>query len=219
MKTILSLVLVFIFTVLFFNGCKNSTSPSNTSIQDVFPLKIGDKWVYHIQNFLSNGATFVDTTTEIFILRQADYQGNSAFVYSLDDTNSIDNKNIVYYDATSNVIMLKDGYATTMLHYPMKENESLTLHDTTYSNGTIKREILVLRESNEPVSTPAGNFICLHYDDLSIRETSNISDTGYKAMLYFSIGTGLVQERDYTEKKKGEYYMNLFQQLVSSQLK
>jgi hypothetical protein len=218
MKAISSLALVFIFTVSFFNGCKTSTAPPSTTIQDVFPLKVGDRWTYHTQNFRLDGTTSVDTTVAIMIVRQATYQGNSAFVYSIGDTNDNDNRNIVYYDANSNVTMLKDGFPTTMLHYPMNDDESLTLHDTTYPDNTISREILVLRQSNETVSVPAGNFVCLHYDDLRIRGTANALDTTYKAILYFSVGTGLVQERDYAEKNKGEYYMNLFQQLVSSQL-
>jgi len=129
MRTTFSLALIFMFAVSIFNGCKTSTAPPSTTIQDVLPLKVGDKWTYHLQNFLPDGTISVDTTTDIFILKQTNYQGNSAFVYSLDDTNNFDNRNIVYYDATSNVIMLKDGYPTTMLHYPMKENEPLMLHD------------------------------------------------------------------------------------------
>ncbi len=214
MKYIYSVLLVLCI-VAFSEGCKDNVSASDDSIQDIFPLKVGDRWTYHIEEWLNTNFKVTDTIGDIVVQEQAVFKGHQGYLYSLGDTN---NENIVYYSGSDLFIVNESNSSTIVLRYPMTTNQKLVLTDTTYPDGSRLTKELVYRQDNEPITVPAGQISCVHYDRLVINYMQNIADTSLVRKLYFTKGIDFVLEEEF-EKHQGKPFMIFRESLLSYSLK
>ena len=209
--------LLFFAAISVFSGCKNSSSPSSGSINDIFPLAAGNTWVLQEQEWDGNGTLRLDTTTSILLKSKTVFQGQDGYILSIGgDTTG---KTVVYAQGNSDLYTADIGsttpYIQHILHYPMNDGDSYVLRDTTYSDLTISRDVLVLRSSNEPVTVPAGTFSTVHFDEIFIGGTASKPDTGSINMIYFAKGVGYIQEKDMRKSATNVWYQRQLYRLKS----
>lgn len=187
-----------------FGACKESaTSPTaDATLAEIFPLKVGNEYHYHLNLYNADGSIELDTTQSVLLRRQQTIIGNTAFEVSVngDTSGSV----FFYYNGTSDLYRAYSYNAVfqieRVLHYPMEIDQPFALKDTTYPDGSVYKTRLVLRSKNESVTVPARTFSCYHYDKIGLSKTptSSTFDTTGIATLYFAPGVGLVLEKDYT---------------------
>jgi hypothetical protein len=163
---------ILLCAVSLLPSCKSGTSPSasNTSIQDIFPLKVGNSWVYAVTEYSSDGTvkgTFPDT---IRIVGSTTSQGAPAFEYTQQGADTL----LFYYSGSSDLYSVQRGNASIALHYPMNIGDTYVLSDSIYPSGFEDKYVLILQSNNESVTVPAGSFSSVHYDQLEIEGTSGI---------------------------------------------
>ena len=221
MKTI-SLVLISAFAALFFSGCKSSTTPtsptSTASVQDIYPLKMGDSWTNHRQIFSANGTITFDIIDTLTLPRQITFQGHEAFQQSLTPIDTIGTV-WYYYNSTSDINFVhhpqSDFEIAHYLHYPMSIGETFILsEDSTSLKNLDEKSALLLRSTNENVTVPAGTFSCVYFEKFGITTTNGVVDTEMYEKLYFAPGVGLVMNKGYI-KSAGVTYQQSEQDLVS----
>jgi len=205
------MIVALLGSIVFSSGCKQTTSISNDSIEDVFPLKVGDSWTYHLQNWTDSVTKVVDTTINILIQSQLNVQGHTTYFYTLGDTN---HKNSMYYSGTDLFMGSDSNSSSLSLRYPMSPDEAIVTFDTTNSDGIRQTSKLIFRQSNEPISVPAGQFSCYHYEELRMITFQNKTDTVFLSKLYYAKNVGLVLEEDFLNYT-GNRYMSLLEQLLT----
>ncbi len=183
--------LAFIFFIFF--GCKsNPVSAQGGSIQDIFPLKVGDSWTYRQKDFDTSGAVGIDTTGVISVNGEETYNGFHAYHYT------IDSGFVLLYYSGSDLYSIDPSSTFTpeiILHYPMNIGES-RVKDTTL-NGTSFRETVTLLQNSEAVITVAGTFQAVHFLTVDAYLFPNIADTVSIVDTYYAPGVGLVLAKNY----------------------
>ena len=187
-----------------FGACKETaTSPTaDATLAEIFPLKVGNEYNYHLTFYNSDGSIRTDTTQNVLVRSEQSVLGHPAFVGSVNGDTS--GSKLFYYDGTSDLYRA-DSYGATyriekVLHSPMLIDQPFALSDTTYPDGSVYKTRLVLRSKNESVTVPARTFSCYHYDRIGLSKapTSSTFDTTGISKLFFAPGVGLVLEKDYT---------------------
>lgn len=189
------------------NSCKDSGSSVgiSSSIQDIFPLKTGNHWAYHLTEFSYPDTILFERAYDVLIRSNQIFQGRPAFEYSFQGDTS--GKMLIYYLGTSDVYTVRNSTSFFhALHYPMNVGETFVIKDTIDSGGNIEKEIFILRGANEPISVKAGSFICLHFDRISISGNSAKQDTNSIKKMYYALGKGLIQEDDYSYHSNNQQY-------------
>jgi len=182
MKLLSSLALALL-SVSFFAGCSEDSTPNNYTIQNVFPLKKYNHWTYR---YFDDGLAVIsveDTTT---------YKGMPAF--EIDVTGGLGEDGIMYY--SNDEVRWGDRPEDLIAKYPMKVDETVTLKDTTYSNGKRIRSIFKLFSENEQVSVHAGTFSTLHYEVINSTQTGTTIDTTSAIHTYFAFNVGMIKREE-----------------------
>ncbi|MDP4219636.1 MAG: hypothetical protein Q8916_06505 [Bacteroidota bacterium] len=224
---IISLILASGFSLVLLGSCKNSgtsaPSPGSTaSVQDLYPLKIGDSWTYHRQVLSPTGSVTFDTEDTLTLPNQITFQGQQAFQQNLTPIDTIGTE-WYYYNGSSDIYSVhhpqSDFEIAHYLHYPMKVGESFILaDDSTFARNYDDKTVLVLRSSNESVTVPAGSFSCVYFEKYGITTTSGVVDTEMFDKLYYASGVGLVMDKGFV-KSAGVTYQQSEQDLVSFMVK
>ena len=177
-------------------------------------MKIGNRWTYNFQSFNANGLKMSDTLLNVVVEAQDTYVGHTGYLLSTGDV-----KHLIfyYYDGITDLFKAEDnnGKSQLFLRTSMAVDSELILKDTTFF-GIRQKSIVVLRNTNESVTVPAGTFLCLHYDAIDFSGVS-ASDTVSQAKMYFSSGIGLIKEED-SQWQNGKVLFTGSQKLVSYKL-
>jgi len=211
----ISLVLIYIAVLV---GCGDSTSTSsNETIQQVFPLKVGNQWIYSYQEFQNDGGLRIDDTSRFFITDESSFLGHTAFTILVNGDTS--KQVMFYYVGQSDLYSVELGqYIFIQLRYPINIGKSVALLDTIYPNGDTRKEFIVLRSKNESIIVPAGAFTCLHFDDIKIGGPPDQIDTLTMAREYYALDKGLVKEDDYINGINSNLYLRQSRKLLSYQV-
>lgn len=195
MKTLIAF-LIAVFTMSVFSGCsEDSATPNTYTIQNVFPLKVGNKWTY--QNTYYNLDGSIDTTNgsdSVIFLVDSAIVYNSIPAYAM----TIVEKSIMYY-LNTDLFMVDQfsGNPRLILRYPMNINETILIKDTTYSSGGRSKNILRYVSDNVSITVPAGTFNCINYEQISLNGEKDALDTTFRSNIYLSFGIGLIKEDSY----------------------
>lgn len=200
---------ISVFVLLAQLGCKSnpSTTSSNTAIQDIFPLKVGNSWTY-LQTYYDTGDTISGTLS---VTGEETYHGFHAYFYSL----SGPVYNIDYYSGP-NVYSVaatdKIHNPHISLHYPMNIGETFLLDSASWDPPYT--ETLKLIQNSELISTPAGVFNCVHFQLFSGNVLQSTTDSTAIRDDYYAPGIGLVRFRDYN-MYNGKRYIYSTVELIS----
>ena len=188
---------ILIFTLLgclsFLIGCGSTDStPQTVELKTLFPLTIGNYWLYSEKMFNENTGELTDTnTTPFYIKTDTIYNGHAGVQLIVGD-----DRDILYYYGDS-LFFSKSSYfrAQLMIIYPMKKGDMVVAADTinTISNYHTRTELWLI-DDHASVSVPAGTFVTLQYRTIvlgapngSPLDTTKITDN------FYTSGVGLVK--------------------------
>ncbi|HYF02255.1 MAG TPA: hypothetical protein VEC36_02680 [Patescibacteria group bacterium] len=149
-------LLIFIMTGLY--GCTDTSSNPSENTEEIWPLKVGNQWIYRIHIIDSIGAAeriVLDTTTVI-------------------DSKTIDNE--IWYDIYQNgIVQLKiyfknrpDGlWAIHKAESALVYKFPAKVGDILFENEDEKLEVI---STDTSITTPAGIFKCYAYKETDYRE-------------------------------------------------
>lgn len=171
MKNIIFILLVVISII---SACSESSSPSKHN-NEIFPLAIGNKWVY--QKTLGYG---FDTTYTYQIMMDTILNNEKWYGYgcTLMKNNESGLWGIICDDTTAN------GNPYLFYKYPAVAGQE-------YEYSDILVKVISI---NEEVTVPAGKFICYHYRFPLYKEENLEVYMDY----YLSPGVGMVKIEEYT---------------------
>lgn len=197
MKTLIAFLIV-VLSVSFFYGCSDDAITPNTyTIQDVFPLKVGNAWTYAVHDSVELGVPN-DYTLKITIDSAITHQGIPGFAGSIGRVGSFGSNGIFYYSGP-NLYSYNPMYNSGQLvvRYPMSINESVVTFDTLYDDGHRQKEYMRYSYDNTSITVTAGTFGCIVYDTFGLYGTEGtVLDTTSKGKQYYSFDVGLVKDID-----------------------
>jgi hypothetical protein len=174
MKVFCAIFLVSCLTTLI-TACSDSNSPTATNngvtVQELFPMSIGNKWTYHYQEWNDDGSVNEDHPAEITVDSNSYLQNQSAFALTV-----FGKPTFLYYVGNSKLVNAKDtSYALV-------------------SGLNIGTEQL-LEDTNAPVTVEAGTFTCYRFDDVTrIKNNAGGLDSNGIDSWYYGIGKGMIKE-------------------------
>lgn len=183
--------------VLCLGGCSEEPTTSQTqyTIQDVFPLTVGNNWRYAVHSYDKNGTTTDIDSSTISVDSTIGTGSNIAFWTQLGD----DKPHLMYYSGPELIAYENDGTLSDVrFKYPMSVNEVIVLEDTVRSSGTHYRKTMSLISDNTPITVPAGTFDCITYEYLSMSGKGSALDTTSMMQYHMGFGVGIVQRDIYT---------------------
>lgn len=194
---------LFLLLLLFFLGvsCKQDDYPTNNpldNIQQIWPLKIGNYWVFHITNFDSLGNTVSIVKDSMLVVEKVQLLCN------LTGYKMIEYRNDKYYGFTkayNNLegFWLEGGGVCLMYSYP---------NDTGKSIDNCYPEQFVISK-NATITVSVGIFTCYHYSVESFYY-------GYfKQNAWLCPNIGLIKKEQYAKTKGGNAYLTFKQELIS----
>ncbi|HET9135176.1 MAG TPA: hypothetical protein VFO76_00955 [Candidatus Kapabacteria bacterium] len=182
------LVYLFLMGSVVSIGCSNSADGSDsgsTAItgKQLLPLKVGNVWTYHNQEWNDDGSVNEDDVKQITILRDTTFDGHPAF-YSI----AFDKPAVFYYVGNDLYNQSYDAF-----QIPQKLGEEVIVDDTSSASST--RNSILLRSSNIPVTVPAGNFNCVQIDALRFfKNASGQLDSNSIDSKYYAQNIGMIKE-------------------------
>jgi hypothetical protein len=197
---------------LFLGGCKSSTSPgpSAVTINQLFPLAVGDSWIMQAQSFDSTGKVLSDMTLPyLTIVGTQQFRGQQAYQALL----SISTDTLLFFISGTDLFQVSKYNSANPIvgqyfRYPMNVGESLSLGDSTN---------LILRSTNEAVTVLAKPYSAYHYDETVVSGKAPY-DTLELSQRYFVPNVGMVLDKEYSRDGKG-LYMSLQLSLSSYTVK
>lgn len=190
----LSALLLALLALSNLTGCSEDPVPSGGTIQQLFPLTVGNSWTLQQTIYDDAGNVINLDTTRTTVDSAGTVFGHSGF-HSTDHgehvffyyQNGIDFRYQNIRDETDNHIMIR---------YPMAENEILVLKDTTTEDGYRTKEFIKLISENTSITVPAGSFNCVTYINYYLYGNATLDTTSYTVMS-FAFGKGLIQRDSY----------------------
>ncbi len=197
-----SVIVLLVASIFLHYGCgtTDTGSPgSSGTIQQLFPLAVGDSWSYQVIEYFNDGSIKANQTYLLSVPSSSDYQGHTAYTFMANGDSSIK----YYYDGTTDIITI-DGNSDPVVgfHLLQRIGDSYTFIDTIEPGNIKHKEVLVLRSINEQVKVAAGTFLANRYDQLRILGTSDKPDTDVIDSKYYSSGIGLVKENEWVTSGK-----------------
>ncbi len=168
-----SIIFSFLVVICLISACSESSSPTKHN-DEIFPLAIGNKWVY--QKTLGNG---FDTTCTYQIMMDTILNNEKWYGYgcTLLQNNESGLWAILIDDSSTN------RNPTLFYKYPALAGQE-------YEYTDIKVKVISI---NEEVTVPAGKFICYHYRFPLYKEEYLEVYMDY----YLSPGVGMVKVEEY----------------------
>jgi hypothetical protein len=185
----LSALCIALLSVLLLIGCSDDPVPSNGTIQQLFPLAIGNSWKVQVVEYDDLGNVEAIDTMSLTIDSAGTSFGHSGFFAS-------SQKPIfLYYNNGVDLLSQNPNNKTDykmVLRYPMAVNEIVITEDTTYPNGYRSQSLFKMISENTPVSVPAGTFNCVVYMDYNLYGKGTLDTTSIDIQS-FAFGTGYVK--------------------------
>lgn len=150
-------ILLYLATVLIFAGCNSNTS-GPTNVKELSFLKIGNKWVYSVTDFNSDGSIQRTRLDSMEIIGTKILNGEEYFAYLPHGYHRIDEEGLWWW-----VIGLSEK--RHLVKYPAVEGE-IWGHDTEVIDyGSMHEDKgyqnIGMYNSDTTISTEAGKFSCL----------------------------------------------------------
>src|SRR5437588_10071638 len=103
MKNFIAVLLI----IFLFSACKSGggSGPVSGSIQNLFPLAIGNQWVYGVTEYRSDGTAKGTEYDTVRIVGSTTFQGNTAYQVTQPHTDTL-----LWYYSGSNVYTVQKGH-------------------------------------------------------------------------------------------------------------
>jgi len=173
-------------------GCRTFTEPYPTNLQHLFPLAVGNYWMYDMEEFQdSDHVIEFSQTTEITGSEMVGKYQRYYIDYGNGSTDSVE----LFYSG-QNLFATSDNFGRSLpiLRYPMDVGETVVLFREPNSSNGFDQIILNLVGRDVAVEVPAGNFPCYQYKTVIMSG----SDTTDALDSYYSHGVGLVKDIQYS---------------------
>ena len=171
-------------------GCGSSSPELTETIEDLFPMKIGNYWTYHDQDFENN----TDETTPWEIRTIYDTLGHHVY--------PILNNGIEYdfYYRYEKVYFDIDR-PQLFLQYPLNPGHAAALFGAIqpYGSDWMESNMLFCESVNETVDLGFEKFNCIKYSLFNFDGTQNKKDIPDYAYAWFAMHKGLVKYEHYRQ--------------------
>lgn len=158
----LCIAVSIVFIALIASCSESSTGPS--SANELFPLKIGNKWTY---NYTAEGA---QSTRVNEVAKDTTIDGNKWFIVTLDSKPVFISRN-----SSNGMLFWQGGKSVLFYKHPANVNDI-------YNADTVAVKVIA---KDIEVTTPAGTFKCYRY--------KTIYGANEEYDEFFSVGTGVVK--------------------------
>jgi len=186
---------IFCIIVLFILvGCEKHSNPLSTSTdttKEIMPLKVGNRWIWQVEQYDSVGAVIVSYCDSLVVLRDSTFQSEKW--YLLKGAGSI-----LYTNKSDGLYLLQSGYAYHLFLYPAKAGD-------TYYNPTFTMMKVITIDSL--ITVPYGAFSCLGYQAYSQNRLDEV--------WYCSPNIGIIKIDDYYITQGGINYKCAEYNLIS----
>lgn len=190
----LSALLLALLALSNLTGCSEDPVPSGGTIQQLFPLSVGNSWTLQQTIYDDAGNVTNTDTSRMTIDSTGTVFGHSGFYFSSDGDHGF------YYYQNGIDVRYQDPKDeqdnSIVMRYPMAENEILVIKDTTTEAGYRTKEFIKLISENTSVTVPAGTFNCLTYIKYRLYGNSTLDTTSYIVMSA-AFGKGIIQQDIY----------------------
>lgn len=180
-------------------GCGSDGPRESGSVQELLPLKVGNKWLYVERHFNPAGVLVDFQTNEYEITSSRPYLGHDVFQFSFNGDTS--KAQLMYYNGTNEVSSFAtgdDSSAKVILHSPATEGQSIIL------NNPAIPSTWTLKEATAFVTIESGVFRCSHFEDSSDKVSH----------LWYCKKVGLVKQEDY-EWLNGNRFLSFSSEISS----
>lgn len=187
------LVLLLICSGIYL-GCDSVSSPTGDyTIQNVFPMKVGNMWILHRVEYAQDGSIAEEYDDTLSIDSSGIEGGHSGFFFNYSNEGEF-----VYYSGTDLLrYSVQSDRSTLMLRYPMELNTDLVVRDTAYDGYRSKQTIRLVSKDFQ-VAAPAGTFNCLKYEMTSMSGPDTAFVTSSMDNVYFAPNIGFIGEDLYS---------------------
>ena len=195
MKSLLIFLLIC-FTLFMFSSCKknNPVSPLETQ-QQIWPLKIGNTWGYHVVIFDSTGTVSNYGNTSLSISSDT-VAGNETW-YKISNNST----GIYYTNRSDGFWIMSNGLQTIIYKYPGNAGDMWHFF----------ADSVIIESKDTLVTTSLNKYTCYLYR--IFYGGKPIEDD------YLSPGVGLVAEDYYSSTISGQVYLKSSMSLISIALK
>ena len=199
--------LLFILTSLLLFSCSNSTEPDET-INELIPLKIGNKWNYKMTIYDSLGSisyreditTSIDRDTFINGIKWYGYNTPPTRIWH---TNKSDGYWTFVKAGTGNVV---NDTSLLVYKYPTQVGD-------VYGNPDMPREVVSV---DEEITIPAGKFKAIHLVTTFTGSTNYLLDS---FETFITPGLGVIKVMQIGKRSDGTKFIVYKNELVSFELK
>lgn len=202
-KLIISLLVLCAAITL--SSCSDDPAASGGTIQQLFPMTIGNSWKMQYIGYDTNGVIDEIDTMDLVIDSAGSVFGHQGFFASSGDPEN----SFLYYNNTDLRSQDPDNESDNefIIRYPMATNEIIIIDDTTYPDGYRRQSLFKMISENTPVTVPGGTFNCVVFMDYNLYGKGSLDTTSYD-IFSFAFGTGYV--------KQDSYYRNSTSEMIHS---
>ncbi|MGA9292291.1 MAG: hypothetical protein WBV81_06845 [Ignavibacteriaceae bacterium] len=196
MKSLLIFLLIS-FTLFMLSSCKKSNNPVGPSEtqQQIWPLKIGNTWGYHVVIFDSTGKISNYGNTSISI--STDTAASNETWYKIYNSST----GVYYTDRSDGLWMMSNGLQTILYKYPCNVGDVWHFF----------ADSVIVASKDTIVNTSLNKYTCYLYR-IFYNGKPVVDD-------YLSPGVGLVAEDYYSSMNSGKVYIKNSLSLISITLK
>ena len=188
----LSAFCIALLSVLFLIGCSDDPVPSSNTIQQLFPMAVGNSWNFQNINYDDLGNIAEIDTMDMVIDSAGTSYGHSGFFASIAGMPSF----LFYNNNDLRSRTAFDSDDQMIIRYPMAANEIVITQDTTDADGWRSQSLFKMISENTPVTVPGGTFNCVVYMDYNLYGKGTLDTSSYD-ILSFAFGTGYVKHDSY----------------------
>jgi hypothetical protein len=188
----LSAFCITLLSVSLLIGCSEDPAPSTNTIQQLFPMAVGNSWKMQDIEYDDLGNIDKIDTVDLTIDSAGTSYGHSGFFASAEGIP-------VFLFYNGNDLRSRSPFDTNdelRVRYPMAVNEIIIMEDTTDPDGFRSQSLFKMISENTPVSVPGGTFNCVVYMGYELYGKGTLDTTSIDIMS-FAFGTGYVKLDSY----------------------
>lgn len=189
----LSAFCITLLSVSLLIGCSEDPVPSSNTIEQLFPMAVGNSWKMQLVDYDTNGVVESIDTMNLTIDSAGTVFGHTGFF-----TDANGESGFLYYNGPELRTQDPDHESDNdmILRYPMGVNEIVITRDTTYPDGYRSQSLFKMISENTPVSVPGGIFNCVVYMDYNLYGKGTLDTTSID-IFSFAFGKGYIKRDSY----------------------
>lgn len=209
-KTYIAFLLLVLGSIA--SGCDSSSEP-DTAKERIFPLKIGNRFVY-VNDYYNYNTSALDSATIDTLMVTSSKAVSGETYYSI--TFSSINDSLYFINRPDGFWVIDGKGFNHKAKYPANVYDYWG-EDSLMSGGKVWcRGVWVVEAKDEPVSVPAGIFNCYKYEFNYIDSTNTLYS---RSIAWYSPNVGIIKEEKYYNDPGLPYHLVWRSRLTSFTLK